>query len=127
MQCMKKLLSVFLLSLTASAQGTKTPIQLDCSVQSGDTVGAQFCTAVRDVVATSPRYREVDRNRKGYKLSLATVAIEANIETAVSIALTWDGVLLTNTVKICGTNIVQKCALESVSGFDDDVRNFEKQ
>lgn len=81
-------LIAFLLSSAAFAQTGKTPIEIGCQNKTGDTVGSELCTAIRDTVATSPRYQEVDRSPKGFQLKVITVAVSENVNTAVGMVLT---------------------------------------
>jgi len=123
---MKTLLFALLLSSTAFAQTSKTPIEISCSSKPGDSVGSEVCTAIRDIVAASPRYREVDQNSDGYQIKLITVAIEENVNTAVSMVTLWNNMYLTNVVQTCGVNAVSRCAHSMVSSFDEDVTSLDK-
>ncbi len=123
---MKQLLIAFLLSSAAFAQNTKTRIEVGCQSKPGDSVGSEVCTAIRDIVATSPRYQEADRNPDGYQIKVITVAVDENVSTAVSMVTLWNNMYLSNVVQTCGVNAVSRCAQSMVSSFDDDVTSLEK-
>lgn len=72
---MRTVLGIFVLTLIAGAaygQTDKVPLGVECTNGVNDTVGESFCTALRDAVAASPRYR-LDSSQNRYVLHVATV------------------------------------------------------
>jgi hypothetical protein len=124
---MKHILIALLLSSPALAQTAKTPIEIGCNPKEGDMVGANLCTAVRDAVATSPRYIEVNANPKGYRLRVTTIPTNDKQATAASVVLTWDDYYMSNLVQTCGSGRIAECAQGLVSSFDEDITSLEKQ
>jgi hypothetical protein len=55
---MKKPFIALLLAISASAHAAKTIVSLECRSENNDLVGSRLCTALRDEIARSPRYRE---------------------------------------------------------------------
>jgi hypothetical protein len=124
---MKHLLIALLLSSPALAQTTKTPIAIGCQSKTGDGVGTELCTAIRDGVATSPRYQEVDSSPNGFQLRVTTIAVSENHATAASVILTYDDYYISNLVQTCGSLQVGSCGRQLVSSFDEDITAFEKE
>jgi hypothetical protein len=124
---MKHLLIALLLSSPALAQTAKTPIEIGCQSKTGDGVGTELCTAIRDGVATSPRYQEVDSSPQGFQLRVITVAISENGATAASVILTYNDYYISSLVQTCGSDRVGQCARGLVASFDEDITAFEKE
>jgi hypothetical protein len=124
---MKHMLAVLLLSSTALAQTAKTPIEVRCSPKPDDLVGAQVCTAIRDNIATSPRYTEVATSKNGFELTILTVSVSDHDATALAMVLTYDQYYVSGLVQTCGSQKVSECARGLVSSFDEDITDMQKQ
>ncbi len=103
---MKSLALAVLLTSAAFGQTTKTDIAIHCVSLPGDIGGGQLCSALRDALASSPRYQEVDRNPQGWQLRLATMGIDDNKGTAVSMTLVYHAIYVVNTVQVCGASVI---------------------
>lgn len=123
---MKSLALAVLLTSAAFGQTTKTDIAIHCVSLPGDIVGGQLCSALRDALARSPRYQEVDRNTQGWQLRLATMGIDDNKGTAVSMTLVYRAMYVVNTVQVCGASVIPDCAQGMLSDSDDHIRLLEK-
>jgi hypothetical protein len=123
---MKSVALAVLLTSAAFGQTTKTDIAIHCVSLPGDIVGGQLCSALRDALARSPRYQEADRNPQGWQLRLATMGIDDNKGTAVSMTLVYHAIYVVNTVQVCGAAVIPDCAQGMLSDSDDQIRLLEK-
>lgn len=123
---MKSLALILLLTPAAFGQTTKTGIAIHCVALPGDVVGGQLCSALRLAVARNPRYEEAVTNPQGWQLRLATMGIDDNKGTAVSMTLVYRGMYVVNTVQVCGASVIPDCAQGMLSDSDDHIRLFEK-
>jgi hypothetical protein len=126
----KSLALVVLLTSAAFGQTTKTGIAIHCVSLPGDVVGGQLCSALRLAVARSPRYEEAVNeeavNPQGWQLRLATMPIDDNKGTAVSMTLVYHKLYVVNTVQVCGASVIPDCAQGMLSDSDDQMRSLEK-
>ena len=122
---MKSLVLAILLTSAAFGQ-TKTDIAVHCVSLPGDVVGGQLCSALKLAVAKSPRYEEADLNPQGWQLKLATMGIDDNKGTAVSMTLVYRAMYVVNTVQVCGASVVSDCAQGMLSDSDEHIRMLEK-
>jgi hypothetical protein len=123
---MKSLVLAFLLTSAAFGQATKTDIAVHCVSLPGDVVGGQLCSALRLAVARSLRYEEAALNPQGWQIRLATMGIDDNKGTAVSMTLIYRAMYVVNTVQVCGASVVNDCAQGMLSDSDDHIRLLEK-
>jgi hypothetical protein len=123
---MKSLVLAVLLTSAAFGQTTKTDIGIHCVSLAGDVVGGQLCSALRLALARSARYEEAAMNPQGWQLRLATMGIDSNQGTAVSMTLVYRGLYVVNTVQVCGVSVVPDCAEGMLSDSDDHIRLLEK-
>ena len=123
---MKILVLAVVLTSAAFGQTTKTGIAIHCVSLPGDVVGDQLCSALRLAVAESPRYEEAVTNPQGWQLRLATMGIDDNKGTAVSMTLVYHAGYVVNTVQVCGASVIPDCAQGMLSDSDDHIRLFEK-
>jgi hypothetical protein len=123
---MKSLLLAVLLTSAAFGQTIKTDIAIHCVSLPGDEVGGQLCSALRLAVARSPRYEEAALNPEGWQIRLATMGIDDNKGTAVSMTLVYHSMYVVNTVQVCGASVVSNCAQGMLSDSDDHIRMLEK-
>jgi hypothetical protein len=123
---MKIVMLALFLTCAAFGQTTKTDIAIHCVSLPEDVVGAQLCTALREAVARSPRYKEAVSNRQGWQIRLATMGIYDNKGTAASMVLIYHAMYVVNTVQVCGESVIRDCAEGMLSDLDDQIRLFEK-
>jgi hypothetical protein len=123
---MRCLVLAFLLSSGAFGQSTKTDIAIHCASLPEDVVGGQLCSALRDAVAKSTRFREAARNPQGWQLRIATTGIDDNKGSAVSMTLVYHALYVVNTVQVCGASVIPDCAQGMLSDSDDHIRLFEQ-
>jgi hypothetical protein len=123
---MKSLVLAFLLTSTAFGQTTKTDIAIHCVSSPGDVIGGQLCSALRLAVASSPRYEEAVINPQGWQLRLATMGVNDNKGTAVSMTLVYRAMYVVNTVQVCGASVIPDCAQGMLFDSDDHIRLLEK-
>jgi len=122
----KSLALAFLLTSAAFGQTNRTDIAIHCVSLSGDEVGGQLCSALKLAVARSPRYEEAAVNPEGWQLRLATMGIDDNKGTAVSMTLVYRALYVVNTVQVCGASVISDCAQGMLSDSDDHIRLLEK-
>ena len=122
----KSLALAVLLTSAAFGQTNKTGIAIHCVSLPGDVVGGQLCSALRLTVARSPRYEEAVVNPQGWQLRLATMPIDDNKGTAVSMTLVYHKLYVVNTVQVCGASVIPDCAQGMLSDSDDHMRSLEK-
>ena len=124
----KSLALVVLLTSAAFGQTPKTDIAIHCVSFPGDVVGGQLCSALRLAVARSPRYEEAVNeeavNPQGWQLRLATMGIDDNKGTAVSMTLVYHAIYVVNTVQVCGASVIPDCAQGMLSDSDDHIRSL---
>jgi hypothetical protein len=123
---MKSLVLAFLLTSGAFGQTTKTDIAIHCVSSPGDVIGGQLCSALRHAVASSPRYEKAVINPQGWQLRLATMGIDDNKGTAVSMTLVYRAMYVVNTVQVCGASVIPDCAQGMLSDSDDHIRLLAK-
>jgi hypothetical protein len=122
----KSLALAFLLTSAAFGQTNRTDIAIHCVSLSGDEVGGQLCSALRLAVARSPRYEEAALNPQGWQLKLATMGLDDNKGTAVSMTLVYRALYVVNTVQVCGASVISDCAQGILSDSDDQIRLLQK-
>jgi len=123
---MKSLVLAVLLTSAAFGQTPKTDIAIHCVSFPGDVVGGQLCSALRLAVARSPLYEEAAINPQGWQLRLATMGIDDDKGTAVSMTLVYHAIYVVNTVQVCGASVIPDCAQGMLSDSDDQMRSLEK-
>ena len=122
----KSLALAFLLTSAAFGQTNRTDIAIHCVSLPGDEAGGQLCRALKLAVARSPRYEEAAVNPEGWQLRLATMGINDNKGTAVSMTLVYRALYVVNTVQVCGASVISDCAQGMLSDSDDHIRLLEK-
>jgi hypothetical protein len=118
--------ALLLSSTTALAQSRKTPVAIKCEPRNNDTVGSQLCTAIRDAVARSPRYSEVDENPAGWEIAILTGTTQENVNTAASMVVVFRTIYADHELKLCSASTVRRCADGFLATLDDDVSTFRK-
>jgi hypothetical protein len=123
---MKSMVLAVVLTSAAFGQTTKTDIAIHCVSLPGDVIGGQLCSALRLAVARSPRYEEAVTNPQGWQLRLATMGVDDNKGTAVSMTLVYHAMYVVNTVQVCGASVIPDCAQGMLSDSDDHIRLLQK-
>src|SRR5438874_7295835 len=105
---MKALALLFVWSSAVFAQSPpKTGIKFICTCT--DSVGARYATAVRDLIATSPRYKpaaefiEGSENARVYNMGIRVVSLDPQAGnpgngSALAITLTWGVAYVSNSI-----------------------------
>lgn len=123
---MKSLALALLLTPAAFGQTNKTDIAIHCVALPGDVVGDQLCSALKLAVARSSRYEETAANPQGWQLRLATMGIDDNKGSAVSMTLVYRALYVVNTVQVCGASVIPDCAQGMLSDSDDHIKLLQK-
>lgn len=129
-----KVIAVILFSaLAVSAFGqqnkeSKRLVHVDCVTEDGDIVGDLICTELRDLVAVSPRYREVAAADKTphWTLHVVSVTIDDNkASSAQSVAFTIDAegteYFLYHSVLVTGRNRTKTQAESILAALDRQI------
>ena len=121
--------------LPAAGQSPKTPVVFDCDCT--DSVGSQYATAVRDLLAASPRYTLAftaeEKGKDGKPttfrwhikgLSLDPSSNNNGQDSVISVVLlVGDGIYMTQQVQWCPQSKIQSCAAGTVSFMDGYVNS----
>lgn len=132
---MKKLLCIALLLLPSIAFGqnaNKAGVKFDCTCN--DSVGARYATAVRDLIAASPRYESaedfVENPGKSaiYHMGIRVVSLDPQAGnpghgSALSIVITWGAFYLASSLQICTSDGVRECAENTMAIMDKNYIN----
>jgi hypothetical protein len=122
---------LLLFSSVAFAQSVpKTGVKFVCTCT--DTVGARYATAVRDLIATSPRYKpaaefiEGPENSKIYNMGIRVTSLDPQVGnpgngSALAITITWGALYMTNYIQICPSRDVQTCAANTIADLDSQL------
>ena len=101
-----------------------------------DSVGARYATALRDLIAGSPRFALVSeedwKTAKPSNFARLTIHVStldpdtpsAGRQAAIAWALTSDGIYVTASLQICGSNVITVCAEQTVSKIDQYVEGI---
>jgi hypothetical protein len=131
---MKIALWLLTLSAPAFAQASKTPVHFQC--QCDDAVGARYATAVRDLIAKSPRYIAVpdfivgDTKDGHWNYGIRVISLDPSTNnignmSAIAIVITF-GPLFDNTqIQTCYASDIQTCADNTMAFFDKTVESFK--
>jgi hypothetical protein len=81
-------LSAIVLTFTSlcSAQRNKLPLEVSCTNEANDFVGARFCSSLRDDIARSPRYEAASTGTR-WRLHIVTLADAASPKSSSSQAI----------------------------------------
>jgi hypothetical protein len=128
-------LALFLLALGSvalHAKPSKMPIAVNCTVDTDDYIGHRLCSALRDHVASSPRYYEPEADPKAFfwVLNMVSVATEGSTSQAVELTIhTPSGTYVSAAlwVYITGNEKVQSQADAIFAAVDDKIEDFAKQ
>jgi hypothetical protein len=123
----KTLAALLLVScLPLLAQTRRTPIEIQCHPAQDDSVGQQLCSALRDIVATSPRYEELPHNPNGFILKILTVSCMQDRSTAFSVVLARGPIYLDGGVRTCNVQNIRRCAQDEFAHQDGNITILSK-
>ncbi len=121
---------VLLLAVAASAHAAKTQVEVVCKQADGDSIGMQLCSALRDVIAASPRYEYVE-NVKTWHWFVSIVSTTDdgnNLSSAQSVvfATGTSGVqfFIDHLVLVTGQTRINYQAHSILAALDEDVGAF---
>jgi hypothetical protein len=116
-----------LLSVAAHAQKKPpTVYNLVVSCTCTDTVGKSYARALRDLIATSPRYEEITDSKENQKrallISVVTLPLGDDSDgsargAAISVVFVFDGTFVEQYVQTCGEN-AKSCAQKTFDSVD---------
>jgi hypothetical protein len=105
---------------------SKMPVVLDCSTGPNDTIGPRLCTALRDKIATSPRYEAVSAS--GVHWGLHVVSMDDGDQSLQAVTITGKGdaaeVYLTTLVFLTGRNRASDQADAIFAALDSNVSDL---
>jgi hypothetical protein len=110
--------------LVIPAQAEKADVHVECTCE--DSAGSQVATALRDLIAASPRYNSVNENRGGWRMVLVSAAVTAS-DSASAIGyriLRGNIVFHSSGVRVCGKDSVDWCARSLYSSLDEEASSF---
>lgn len=110
----------------------KIKVHLNCTCE--DVVGSKYATALRDLIATSPRYIAADNFVDGtgttavwnYGLRIVTLDPsngKTGVSTVIAVTITWGPIFLDSLVQTCGDEVAKSCASSTFASLDKDVSN----
>jgi hypothetical protein len=129
------LIFLSLLTLPAFAQTQKIPIYFSCTCD--DVVGSSYASAMRDLIATSPRYRpiysssEMIDGKKVDRFHISVVSVDPSdnnlgLTTALSaVFLIGDDYFLANRIQTFPASRAQDAARNTLAVFDNMVADAQ--
>jgi len=133
----KMLLFLILPAITVAQTPAKVSqprlVTINCACD--DPISIRFGTAVRDQIALSPRYKEIQsgENEKEGHWDINIVALDpeegtrdAGIRTVLSVVVTRGNYLWTHVAKVCGRDRVDSCASAMIATMDKDIEETQK-
>jgi len=124
--------ALFCASIVLAQAPAKTPVHFDCSCD--DNIGARYATAVRDLIAVSPRYQSTGAFKEGsgadtkWNYGIRVTSInpfndEGNSSTALAVVFTYGELYLDSYIQVCGVAKIQSCAATTIAMLDKRVSN----
>jgi hypothetical protein len=131
-------LALLCCALTSAALGqrqVRLPVTFKCTCD--DVVGSLYATAFRDLLATSPRFIQVNRaeekDEKGKTTTLhwnvSVVSVDegennSGDSSALSIVfLIGDDIYITQRIQTCGRNRATSCASATLAALDNSIQS----
>lgn len=129
------LIAGIFLPFSAKAQqpSRKIPVIISCNCE--DEIGRRFASAIRDLLASSPRYYLVDdtaANRKSsFSISLVSLVTDKDtsdqpIADAFSTVFLVNGYFLDQAVQTCGRDKVESCTKSTLSDLDSIIEKAKE-
>jgi hypothetical protein len=128
------ILAIMTAKVFAQAPVRKIPIFFQCTCD--DPVGSRIATAVRDLIATSPRYFKSggDFTQEGanvfpiWSIRVVTRDTDENASRSIIAVATTRGLLFeTLSVQTCGSSRVKECAEGILADLDRQITEFTSQ
>lgn len=136
-----KRFGVFLLALVIGTCGTqaqepsKTLLKVDCTCN--DPIGVKYASALRDLIAASPRYAltnaseqpiQAGKKYPKYNFVVSIVTVDSNSPpdgtlAAIGTVLTIAGMKMRQWVQVCGVLRYKECALDTLSYIDGEINS----
>jgi hypothetical protein len=117
------LASILSLASAGAEKIPKLPVSIHCLAADDDWIGERLCTALRDGIASSPRYRETDET--GWVLLITSRGItrhDADASAQAVVLLQPSGMYLISYVLVTGADAVEQQAKQIIAAFDQDVQ-----
>ena len=122
-------------SLHAQAP-SKIPVKFTCTCS--DPVGARYATALRDLVAASPRYSASSDYVVGkgedevWHWGIRVVSLDPTVgklgeSTVLSVTLTFGNLYIDAVVQSCLADSPKHCAEDTLSSLDGDIAELSKK
>jgi hypothetical protein len=110
--------------LVIPAQAEKANVRVDCTCE--DSVGSQVATALRDLIAASPRYNNVNDDHGGWKMVLVSAPVtSSDPASAIGYTILRGNIVFHRSgVKICGKESVDWCARSLYASLDEEASSF---
>jgi hypothetical protein len=111
-------------TLTAQTTPRKERVQVICLNSDGDTVGSRVCTALRDRIASSPRYTLTNSDKDStWGVHIASVSVEDGVTSSLSYTLTLftnplEEMFIASGAQFCGSTKIDSCAAALMSEMD---------
>lgn len=132
-----KTLALLLCLLSSCAIGQTVPkigVKFVCTCN--DMVGARYATAIRDLIAVSPRYAaandfvEGPANARVFNMGIRAITLDPQVGspgngTAVAVTITWGYLYINNILQICTSESVKECAENTIASFDAAVATIQ--
>jgi hypothetical protein len=125
------LLPQICVSLLGQDSAGKTQLFVSCSCD--DQLGAKYATALRDIVAKSPRYEETRNegdDKSGYPFKISLVSIDTSTspgeQIAISEVTSFNSILFDQNVQVCSAQSVFNCAQTTFSQVDKSIDELKK-
>lgn len=123
-----------LASVNVHAADQKIPVTIDCTVRPEDFVGQRVCSALRDALASSPRYSDGAGTEKHWKLYVISVpddVVQGTVmSSAQAVSLTFetnaDELYIQTWAYITGSSITKMRADAIFAAVDDEIHHFVK-
>lgn len=127
-----KTITLVLCLLISCAFGQTAPkkgVKFVCTCN--DSVGARYATAVRDLIAASPRYTSADDfiENPGPSsiphMGIRVVSLDPQVGSpgngaALAVVITWGTFYLTSSLQICTSENVRTCAENTIALLDSN-------
>lgn len=121
------ILAALVLSAAVSHAQNKIAIKINCTNGDDDSVGIRYCSALRDTIALSPRYRlQTPKDTAYLQLDLNTLSISEGSDAAVALLVYSKGKFLEyRTIWNCqiGSDRVTEVASSLLAKVDAEINN----
>ncbi len=137
--CIRTVLSILAFFATCSLHAQapqKLPVKFTCTCS--DPVGARYATALRDLIAASPRYTASSDYVVGkgddevWHWGIRVVSLDPTVgklgdSTVLSVTLTFGNLYVDAVVQSCLADSPKHCAEDTLSSLDGDIAELSKK